>query len=420
MGFFGSDTSPITVLDLGSHQIRVLIAQRREDSKLEMLGYGQRKSLGVCEGLIVNPRLAEQSLADAVASAENLASTNVSRAYVGLCNKMVRSVTITLEQDLGGQVITPALRASLRQTAEEQATARLPQSANGQMQWAHLHLIPLGYSIDGSEVTDAPDGLYGATLRAQFHIVSVPMTAVQNLRQCLARNGIEVERFILSPYAAALSVLEAGQRQYGATLVDMGGGTTSLALFGGWKLLQTAVLPFGAGDVTRDVAQHFGFEEDRAEKLKVKEGNLAAALSPTTIDAAAPLFQAQGFEHSELNPIIEARMREILLAVQETLAMPSFARHASHTLVFSGAGSQLKGLLAYAESLFHDKRVRLATPSPLPGAPEALRHPSFATADGLLRYAAKLRAQSPASQGLLARAPLSPQKLPMLRRLFGN
>ena len=108
---------------------------------------------------------------------------------------MVRSITITLEQSLNGQMITSGLCAELRQMAEQQATARLPQNA----EWGHLHVIPLGFSIDGSEPTDHPDGLYGSMVRAQFHVVSVPLVTVNNLRQCFSLNGIDVERFILSP-----------------------------------------------------------------------------------------------------------------------------------------------------------------------------------------------------------------------------
>ena len=416
MGLFGSESSPIAVLDLGSHQARVLIANLFPDGELEMVGYGQRKSVGVSEGTIINPKWAEQSIADAVACAENLAGINIQRMTVGLNTKMTHSTTITLEQSLGGQAITPELRNHLRQAAEQQASHRLPQGG----QWAHLHVIPLGYSIDGSEPTDIPDGLFGANLQAQFHIVSVPMTSIQNLRECLLRNGIETERFILSPYAAGLSTLDPALREYGATLIDLGAETTSIVSFGRWKLLQTAVLPVGGGDITNDVAQHFGFNQDRAEKLKVTEGNLAASLSVTSALEAASLFDSRGFEHAELNPVVEARMREILMAVQETLSTPRFARYQTHSLAFTGAGSYLKGLQAYAEAMFHDKRIRLAHPVSIPGAPEAIRTAGFATATGLLKYMAKWRQQY-APQGILSRKnAFAPQNLPVVRRLFAK
>ena len=423
MGFFGADTSPITVIDLGSHQTRALIASLYSDGGTELLGFGQRKTVGVSEGLIIDPRWAEQSVSDVVASAENLANLKVTKAYVALSNKMIRSVTVTLEQALRGEVISAGLCAELRRAAEEQAAARLADT----VQWAHLHIIPLGYSVDGSEPTDHPDGLYGSTLRAQFHVVSVPMMTVNNLRQCFALNGIEVERFILAPYAAALGTLDRAGQQYGATVVDLGGDTTSLAAFGRFKLMQTAVLPFGGNDVTRDIATHFGFNEERAEKLKVTEGNLAASLTPSpshrAIDHAATLFNAKAFEHADLNPIVEARVREILLAVQETLASPGFQRNGAHTLLLTGAGSQLKGLLAYAEHMFHDKRVRLAVPSGLPGAPEVVMGAGFATVSGLLDYAVKCRLQQMGASGLLDRARRAPQRLvgvPLVQRLFGG
>ncbi|MGB0785485.1 MAG: cell division protein FtsA [Alphaproteobacteria bacterium] len=416
MGLFSAESNPLAVLDLGSHQTRVLIAGSPEEGELEMLGYGQRMSVGVAEGMINNPKWAEQSIADAVASAENLAGLTVQRMAVGLNTKMVRSLTITLEQSLHGRAVSPSLRAELTETAKDHAVSRLPSS----LQWGHLHVIPIGYSLDGSELTDFPDGLFGETLVASYHLISVPMMAVQNIRECLARNGIEAEKFILSPYAAGLAALDPAAQEYGATLVDLGGDTTSVATFGKWKLLQTATIPVGGNDITRDIAQHFGFNPDRAEKLKVTQGNLAATFNSPSIDEAATLFDARGFEHAELNPIVEARMHETLLAVQSILESPSFIKHQTHSLFLTGAGAHLKGLHAYAEALFNDKRIKLASPKRISGAPEGLAHAGFATAIGLLKYTAKWRSQASTRGKSLPQNGNLTSSLPLVRRLFGS
>ena len=416
MGLFGADTRPITVIDLGSHQVRVLVANLFDDGEIEMLGFGQRKSMGMSEGLILNPRQVEQSLSDAVASADNLAGTNTTRAYVGVNHKLVRSLTVRLEQNLNSQAVTPAMCQALQSTALEQANARLPKD----MQWANLHVIPLGYCIDGSEPTDFPDGIYGNKLQAEFHIVATPLMVIQNLKECLSRTGIEVERFVLSPYAAALGTLSPAHHEYGGTLVDLGGDITSLAIFKGWKLRQTAVLPIGANDITRDVAQHFGFNPERAEKLKVTHGNLAATLSAPNFEAAANLFSAKEIEHIELNPIVEARMREILMAVREILNRPSLSRDLSQSLIFTGGGAQLKGLTAYAEALFHDKKVQVSLARAVSGMPEAVHHTGFATVMGLLHYAGKISSQKRRRAGFFRYTGVDSQALPVVRRLFGK
>ncbi len=416
MGFLSSENSPITVIDLGSHQVRVLIGQAADDGSLHMLGYGQRQAKGVRAGQIVDPRAAEQCLADAISSAENFAGQRVRHAYVGLNNTLTRSLTLRLESDIAGGRVTASHLQDLRAAAADQAQAHLPSN----MQWAQLHCIALSYALDGSPTSTAPEGLYGHTLQAEFHIIAAPWMAAQNIRQCLAMNQIEIARLVYGPYALAFGALDPALSQYGAFLIDLGADMTTISCFAHSQLQRSQVLPIGASQITQDIAQHFGFTQERAEKLKVTDGNLAAALATQDIDAAATLFSARGFEHAELNPVIEARMREILGAVQNLIKAPAFAKHEVHTLVFTGAGAQIKGLQAYAEAMFHDKRVRLAALHPLQGAPEALRHGDFATASGLLHYASKDRPLQAARTSLFARAPLSPHKIPVVRRLFGK
>ena len=416
MGFLGSENSPITVIDLGSHQVRVLIGQTTDDGSLHALGYGQRQAKGVRAGQIVDPRAAGQCLADAISSAENFAAQRVRQAYVGLNNSFMRSLTLSLECDIAGGRVTGGQLQELRVAAAQQTQAHLPSDT----QWAQLHCIALSHTLDGSSTSAAPEGLYGHILQAQFHVIAAPWMAAQNIQHCLAMNQIQIERLVYGPYALAFGTLDPALSQYGAFLIDLGADMTTVACFAQGQLQRTRVLPIGASQITQDIAQHFGFTQEQAERLKVTEGNLAAALATKDIDAAATLFSARGLEHAELNPVIEARMREILSAVQEVIRAPAFAKHEVHTLVFAGAGAQIKGLQAYAEALFHDKRVRLAAPQPLQGAPETLRHGDFATATGLLYYAAKDRPLQAVRNSLFARAPLVSHKIPVVRRLFGK
>lgn len=420
MQFFGADTTPISVLDLGSYQARVLIATPTKDGQLDTLGYSQRKTVGVRGGQIIDPKSAGQSIADAVASAESLAGVNVQQLSVALNSPLTESLTITLEKPLEGQPVDADMRQELRDLAVNQIQERLAKNYPEVPQWEHLHTIALGYSIDGSQVTDFPDGLYGNTLRVHYHIVSVPLTVVKNLTECLARNRLKVERFVLAPYAACLCALPRALREHGAILVDLGADTTSIVAFGGWKLLRSVVLPFGGNDMTRDLAQQLGLSHEQAEKLKVTQGNLAAGLSASTALEAATLFDARSFEQADLNPLIEARMHDIFQIVGEKLASPTFAEYQTHTLVFSGAGSHIKGLGAYAETLFHNRRIQLAAPAALPGAPKAIQHAGFATAAGLLRYIDKWRAQTGRPQTHSGLNSLNPQNIPVVRRLFAK
>ena len=414
MGLMSTSADPIAVLDLGSHQTRVVIAEAQGPDEIKILASGQCMTRGVAKGIVNNAEFAQQSIADALAQAENLAGISIRRMAVSVNTANLSSVHISLSETLNGQHVTPEVRERLAIAARHEAQARLPAAS----QWHNLHMIPLGFSLDGDQPTDAPDGLSCQTLVARYHLVHAPKTYIDNLKDCLWNNNIDVETFVLAPYAAGMSALKHSFREFGATLVDLGAETTSVVTFQGWKLQRAVTLAVGSHHITGDVARHLGLNTDQAERLKVSQSNLSHTFDAPTPTETAPLFEAREFEHTDLNPVVEYRLREILDAVDEVLTDPRFALPQTPALVFTGAGANLRGFGAYADKKFSHKRVQLAAPAGIDGAPEDLSNPSFATALGLVRYMAKWRAQRAARRGTLRG--LAPQALPFLGRLFAN
>ncbi len=414
MGLVSTGADPIAVLDLGSHQTRVIIAEAQSPDEVKILSSGQCMTRGVAKGVVNNAELAQQSIADALAQAESLAGLSVRRMAVSVNTANLSSVHIRLSETLGGQQVTPEVRERLAIAARHEAQARLPAAT----QWHNLHMIPLGFCLDGGQPTDSPDGLSCQTLEAAYHLVHAPRTQIDNIRECLWNNNIDLETFVLAPYAAGMAALKHSFREFGATLVDLGAETTSIVTFQGWKLQRAVTLAIGSHHITGDIARHLGLNAEQAERLKISQSNLAQNFGTPTPAETAPLFDPKEFEHTDLNPVVEYRMCEILNAVDEVLTDPRFALPQTPALVFTGAGANLQGFGAYADQKFRYKRVQLAAPTGITGAPEDLSNPGFATSLGLVRYMAKWRAQRAARRGSL-RA-LAPQTLPFLGRLFAS
>lgn len=372
---------PYGVIDIGSSKIVCLIARVEGDGHARVLGCGWQRARGIKGGNIVDLQEAELCIRAAVAQAEEAAEIKLSGAIVNLSCGQPSSRLMSIQWPIGGRAVTEAdLRAVLgegrRRAADEGRET--------------VHATTLGFTIDATPGVEDPRGMVCETLAAQLHLVDAASASLRNLGVCLAGCDLEVEELVSAPFASALSVLVEDERQLGATVVDMGGGTTSLAVYGEGHLLHTAQIPVGGWQVTNDIARGLATPIAHAERIKILEGSALDSAD----DAKAMIGVSRVGEdedhlvqipRSQLGSIIRPRIEETLELVRDRLDAAALGRDAGSRVVLTGGASQLVGVREMAARIL-DRPVRIGRPQPMRGVPESAQGPDFATTLGLVAW----------------------------------
>jgi cell division protein FtsA len=413
----GGTAVPTTLasLDIGSTKICCVIAEAMPNKHksladvqpaLKVLGFGQTASRGIKAGSIINVDEAERAIRLAVDAAERMAERHINAVHVNVSGgKPYSQVTRGQVQSTTG-VISP-------RDADNAVSAAIATVDVGQRQV--LHLMPVTFGLDGVESADVPMGLHGASLTTEMGVVTVDPAALRNLSLTVERCHLSISGFAVSPYAAARGVLASDERSLGSIVIDMGGGTTSVAIFKHGKLAAAFVIPIGGMQVTSDVAQGLSTSLAHAERMKTMFG----AVWPTGYDdremLAVPLVGERGVDtvqkvpRSTLSAIIKPRIEEIFDLVIRRLSDNPQLVAAAGRIVLTGGASQLPGLRELAQAMF-GRQVRLGQPQPQAGMPEMARSNGFAAAFGLLGLAAnpdKLYAMPQAAQAAIDRSQLT-------------
>mgnify|MGYP000931702217 CR=1 FL=1 len=413
----GSASVPTTLasLDVGTTKICCVIADALPSKHkgltdaqpaLKILGFGQTASRGVKAGSIINVDEAERAIRQAVDAAERMAERHINAVHVNVSGgRPLSQVTRGSVQTLGG-VVSP-------RDADNAVSNAIAQVDVGQRQV--LHLMPVAFSLDGVESPAVPMGLHGSTLTTDMGVVTVDPAALRNLSLTVERCHLSVSGFAVSPYAAARGALAADERALGTIVIDMGGGTTSVAIFRQGKLASAFVIPVGGMQVTADVAQGLSTTLAHAERMKTMFGAVWPAGYEDREMLAVPLVGERGVDtvqklpKSALCAIIKPRIEEIFdLVIQRLNEQPQLAAMAGR-VVLTGGASQLPGLRDHAQLMF-GRQVRLGQPQPQAGMPEMARSSGFAAAFGLLNLAAqpdKLYAMPQAAQAAIDRSQLT-------------
>lgn len=380
----------IGAIDVGSSKIACLILkplQTREgaDPKFSVLGFGQQASRGVRAGNVVDINAAEVSIRAAVEQAEHMAGLFLKDAYVGIACGAPQSRALNVEVAIDGSEVT---EADL-QRAISVGRAQIPAGDR-----EVLHCMPGSYAIDGSRGIRNPLGMIGQTLGVSLNVVSANAGALKNLSACVGRCHLSVAGKAVSVYAAGLSTLIADEIELGATVIDMGGGTTSIAVFMDGGLVFTDVLPVGGNHVTSDIARGLSTSLVQAERLKTLFGS---ALSGPNDGRDMVAVQQIGDEDDEgetqiprsvLTGIIQPRLEETLEIVRDRLAEVGLASISARRVVLAGGASQLNGAREIAARIL-SKQVRLGKPAQLSGAADLVSGASFAACAGLATWAAQ-------------------------------
>ena len=387
--------SLIAALDVGTTKVCCFVARAEGDSG-RVIGIGHQVSRGLRGGAVVDMEAAEQSIRAAVDAAERMAGETVHGIYVNLSGGSPSSHTIAVEVSVAGHQVDNADTYRVL----DQAQARCDAGDN-----QLLHAIPTGYTIDGSRGIRDPRGMYGERLGVNLHVVTAASGPMRNLQVVTERCHLEIEDFVASAYAAGLATLVEDEMDLGVTLIDMGGGTTSIAIFYDGAMVHTDVVAIGGNHVTNDLARGLSTPTIHAERIKALYGSAIASPEDERELVAVPQVGEEGSDavqqipRSMLIGIIQPRIEETLELVRDRLQASGLARLAGRRLVLTGGASQLTGVRELAARVL-DKQVRIGRPLKVRGLAEATGGPAFATCTGLIAYA--IRAPEEARRSISA------------------
>jgi len=373
----------IAALDVGTTKVCCFIAKIERD--LRVTGIGHHASKGIRSGTIVDMEGAEASIASAVQDAEQMAGETARGVLVNVSGGLLGSDTLQVEVAIAGHEVNDGdLKRALAQGRAGY------QKADREL----IHSIPVGYSIDGSRGIRDPRGMYGERLGVNMHFVSAAAGPIRNLAGCVSRSHLDLDGFVVSPYASGLACLVPDEIDLGVTCVDMGGGTTTIAVFFDGNVVYTDSIPVGGVHVTSDIARGLSCSLAHAERMKTLYGSALASPQDHEEIIDVPLIgedspaQPNHVPKSLLTGVIQPRLEETFELVRERLESSGFNKLAGRRVVLTGGASQLQGVRELAAQVL-DKQVRLGRPSPIPGLAEATNGPAFATAAGMLLHVAR-------------------------------
>ncbi|HEV2187656.1 MAG TPA: cell division protein FtsA [Stellaceae bacterium] len=395
--------SLIAGIDIGSTKICCFIA-RVDGAEPRILGIGHQVSRGMKSGKIVNLDEVSDSIRTAVHAAEEMAGETIDQAVVSLSAGFGASRMVKAEIGIGGREISDS---DLRHVLERGYAMR--DTGDGQV----IHSFPVGFSIDDSRGIRDPRGMIGTRLGVNMHVVAAASAAVRNHSAAVARAMLEVDTFVVSPYASGLACLVEDEMNLGVTVIDMGGGTTTIGVFVGGNLVFTDVVPVGGTHVTNDIARGLSTPLAHAERMKALFGSAIASTLDERELIAVPQIGEEEDGHAKHVPksmlvsIIAPRVEETFEMVRNRLEAGGSDKIAGRRVVLTGGACQLHGVRELA-ALILDKQVRIGRPLRVKGLAESTHGPAFSTAAGLLHFAMSERAERPrparrAGSGILGR-----------------
>jgi len=367
----------IVGLDIGTSKIVAIVAEVKPDGALDIIGMGTQPSRGLKKGVVVNIEATMASIQRVLEEAELMADCRISEVYTGIAGSHIRSLNSS------GMVAIKEKEVTQFDVDRVVDTAKAIAIPNDQQV---LHIIPQEFIIDGQEDVRDPIGMSGVRLEVKVHIVTGAVSAVENITKCVRRCGLEVRDVMLQPLASAKSVLNEDEKDLGVCLMDIGGGTTDIAVFTGGAIRHTAVIPIAGDQVTNDIAMTLRTPTKEAEELKVRYGCALRQLADPNDIIEVPGVGERGprkLSRPMLAEVIEPRIEELYSLVQAELRRSGFEELLSSGIVLTGGSALLQGMTELGEEVFH-LPVRVGTPAYSGGLADVVRSPRYATSVGLL------------------------------------
>lgn len=376
------DKKMIVGLDIGTSKVVAIVGEIGPEGDIEIVGIGSHPSKGMKKGVVVNIESTVQSIQRAVEEAELMAGCQIHSVYVGIAGSHIRSLNshgIVAIKD------KEVYSLDLERVIDAAQAVAIPADQKV------LHILPQEYVIDNQEGIKEPLGMSGVRLEAKVHLVTCAVNAAQNIEKCIRRCGLEVEEIILEQLASSYAVLTEDERELGVCMVDLGGGTTDIAIFTEGSIRHTGVIPIAGDQVTNDIAMALRTPTQYAEEIKIKYACALTQLAGADETIKVPSVgdrPPRDLSRQSLAEVVEPRYDELFTFVQAELRRSGFEDMVPAGIVLTGGTSKMEGVIELAEEIFH-MPVRIGYPQSVQGLTDIVRNPIYATSVGLLQYGVK-------------------------------
>ena len=388
-----SDRNLLVGLDIGTSKVVAIVGEMHADGALEIIGIGSHPSRGLKKGVVVNIESTVQSIQRAVEEAELMAGCEIHSVYAGIAGSHVRSLNshgIVAIKD------KEVVQGDVERVIDAAKAVAIPADQK------ILHVLPQEFIIDSQEGIRDPIGMSGVRLEAKVHIVTGADSAAQNIVKCVQRCGLAVDDIVLEQLASSYAVLTEDEKDLGVCVVDIGGGTTDIAVFGGGAIRHTAVIPIAGDQVTNDIAVSMRTPTQYAEDIKIKYACALSQLANPDETIEVPSVgdrPPRRLARQTLAEIVEPRYEELFGLIRDELRRSGLEESVATGIVLTGGSAKMEGAIELAEEVFH-MPVRLGVPQFVSGLVEVVSNPIHATGVGLLLYA-KGNLEAPRSEAPL-------------------
>jgi len=389
------DRNLLVGLDIGTSKVVAIVAEVSPEGLIEVIGLGSSTSRGLKRGVVVNIESTVQSIQRAIEEAELMAGCEINTVYTGIAGSHVKS--------LNSHGIVAIRDKEVSATDVERVIDAAKAVAIPADQRV-LHVLPQEFIIDSQEGIPEPIGMAGVRLEARVHLVTGAVSAAQNIVKCVQRCGLSVEDIVLEQLASSYAVLTEDEKELGICIIDMGGGTTDIAVFCGGAIQHTAVIPIAGAQVTNDIAVSLRTPAQYAEEIKIKYACALSQLANPDETIEVPSVgdrPPRRLARQTLAEVVEPRYEELFHLVRKELRRSGFEELIAAGIVLTGGSAKMEGAIELAEEVFH-MPVRLGVPQYVEGLADVVRNPIHATGVGLLLYGREaLQARAEAAQSKL-------------------
>ncbi len=377
-----TDKQLIVGLDVGTSKVVAIVGEILPDGGVEIIGIGSHPSRGLKRGVVVNIESTVQSIQRAVAEAELMAGCQIHSVYAGIAGSHVRSLNSHGVVAIRDKEVTAG---DVERVIDAARAVSIPADQR------ILHILPQDFVIDGQDGIREPIGMSGVRLEVHVHIVTGAMSAAQNIVRCVERCSLKVDDIILEQIASSFAVLNEDEKDLGVCLVDIGGGTTDIAVFTDGAIRHTAVIPIAGDQVTNDIAVALRTPTHHAEEIKIKYACALPQLASADETIEVPSVgerPPRRLARQTLAEVVEPRYEELFSLVQAELRRSGFEDTVPAGIVLTGGSAKMEGAVELAEEVFHAP-VRLGVPQYVTGLVDVVRNPIHATGVGLLLFGAQ-------------------------------
>jgi cell division protein FtsA len=376
------DNKMIVGLDIGTSKVVALVGAITPEGRLEIVGIGSHRSSGLKKGVVVNIESTVLSIQRAIEEAELMAGCQIHSVYAGIAGSHIRSLNSHGIVAIKDREVFPQ---DLDRVIDAAQAVAIPADQK------ILHILPQEFLIDDQDGVKEPLGMSGVRLEAKVHLVTCAVNAAQNIEKCIRRCGLEVEDIILEQLASSYAVLTDDEKELGVCVVDIGGGTTDIAIFKDGAIRHTGVIPIAGDQVTNDIAMALRTPTPNAEEIKIKYACALAKLTSPDETIKVPSVgdrQPRDLSRQALAEVVEPRYDELFTLVLSELRRSGYEDLIAAGIVLTGGTSKMEGVIELAEEIFH-MPVRIGAPHAIRGLTDIVNNPIYSTGVGLLMYAMK-------------------------------